>query len=398
MAGRVRVLDTTLQPSTTAQYRRTARTFTEYLRTNFPEIGKLCQLRRDPHLLGWLEYLWTYRTSLGRPLNNGTRGHHVMYLRKLLEMFVDGPDRPLPGLLRGEDVPRRQYGLPRPLSPEDDARLEELWGRASDVYSSALWLQRLTGMRIGECVDLVPDCLRHLGDNRWTLHVPHGKPRSERWVPVDDRVRVLVERLRFLRTLPPGADARFLLARPKGRDGLLSALRGALREAAGRVGIAGRVVPHQLRHTYATSMLRAGVSLPALMKLLGHHNANMTLLYVEVTQQDLQREFHAARLEPRHRVPVPALLQEGGGGVAGGPGSVMAALSNSLRLMEIYRKGGQAPTGQKELLLLARRMTRIRAAFKKTRRGHGGREIGSDWPVNHGRVRGGEKGCRTGRL
>jgi len=28
-------------------------------------------------------------------------------------------------------------------------------------------------------------------------------------------------------------------------------------------------------------MLRAGVSLPALMKLLGHHNANMTLLWVE---------------------------------------------------------------------------------------------------------------------
>ena len=61
-------------------------------------------------------------------------------------------------------------------------------------------------MRIGECVDLSPDCLRHLGDNRWTLHVPHGKPRSERWVPVDDQVRVLVERLAFLRTLPPAAD------------------------------------------------------------------------------------------------------------------------------------------------------------------------------------------------
>jgi|GEM_PF-3877170 len=41
-----------------------------------------------------------------------------------------------------------------------------------------------------------------------------------------------------------------------------------------------------MRHTYATTMLRAGVSLPALMKLLGHRTANMTLRYVEITQQD----------------------------------------------------------------------------------------------------------------
>ena len=53
-------------------------------------------------------------------------------------------------------------------------------------------------------------------------------------------------------------------------------------------------------------MLRAGVSLPALMKLLGHRTANMTLRYVEVTQKDLQREFHLARQQSRHLVPLPA--------------------------------------------------------------------------------------------
>jgi hypothetical protein len=35
-------------------------------------------------------------------------------------------------------------------------------------------------------------------------------------------------------------------------------------------GIPTRIVPHQLRHTYATEMFRSGVSFPALMKLLGH--------------------------------------------------------------------------------------------------------------------------------
>jgi hypothetical protein len=65
------------------------------------------------------------------------------------------------------------------------------------------------------------------------------------------------------------------------------------------------VALYKERHTYATSMLRAGVSLPALIKLLGHRTANMTLRYVEITQKDLQREFHLARVTPRHLIPLP---------------------------------------------------------------------------------------------
>ena len=41
-----------------------------------------------------------------------------------------------------------------------------------------------------------------------------------------------------------------------------------------------RIVPHQLGHTYASEMVRAGVGLPALMKLLGHVNPEMTMRYV----------------------------------------------------------------------------------------------------------------------
>lgn len=42
-------------------------------------------------------------------------------------------------------------------------------------------------------------------------------------------------------------------------------------------------------------MLRLGFSLPALMQWLGHKHIRMTLHYVQVTQQDLRREFHTAR-------------------------------------------------------------------------------------------------------
>lgn len=366
----IRLLDTTLQPSTMQQYRRTLRLFLEYLHEHYPQVSKPAQLRRDPHLLGWLEYLWRLRTRNGSPLHSDTRGHHVMQLRTLLDLLADAPQPPAPGLLRSQDVPPRPYRLPRPLTPEQDLRLQQHWAEAIDVFSNALLLQRLTGMRIGECADLTPDCLRHLGDNRWTLHVPHGKPRSERWVPVDDQVRVVLERLTFLRTLPPAADPQFLLPRPKGRNVLLASLRKTFRDAAQRVGIQTHIVPHQLRHTYATTMLRAGVSLPALMKLLGHHNANMTLLYVEVTQQDLQREYQAARLQPRHHVPAPPALRNDAAAVlSADASSVEAALGSALRLLGLYRQFSTSGSGNKPFLLLSRRLTRIRCLFEKLSQG-----------------------------
>ena len=41
--------------------------------------------------------------------------------------------------------------------------------------------------------------------------------------------------------------------------------------------------PHRFRHTFASDMVRAGVSLPALMQLMGHADIQTTLLYVQVT-------------------------------------------------------------------------------------------------------------------
>jgi hypothetical protein len=218
-------------------------------------------------------------------------------------------------------------------------------------------------MRIGETADLAADCLRHLGGEQWVVHVPVGKLHNERWTPVDEEARSLIARLRFLRTLPPAAPPEFLLPRPKGSGVLRVQLRAALAAAATDAGIAAHIVPHQLRHTYATTMLRAGVSLPALMKLLGHRTANMTLRYVEITQLDLQREFLRAQSHPRHLIPVPAPLLLADPQTVDATG-ILERLSASIRMLDLYRQ--QNPTqDDKPLQLLLRRLLRIRAAFQK---------------------------------
>src|SRR6266571_2248661 len=94
---------------------------------------------------------------------------------------------------------------------------------------------------------------------------------------------------------------------PAARDAFYQTLLPALADAAKRAGCSSPVTPHRLRHSFASEMLRLGVSLPALMQLLGHHDIRMTMRYVQVTQQDLQREFHAARQNTAQLHLIPTL-------------------------------------------------------------------------------------------
>jgi hypothetical protein len=59
---------------------------------------------------------------------------------------------------------------------------------------------------------------------------------------------------------------------------------------------------HRLRHTYATSLLNAGMSLVvSVMKLLGHRSYRMTLRYAAVTQETIGKEYRQALLQLENR-------------------------------------------------------------------------------------------------
>src|SRR3989475_10093638 len=188
--------------------------------------------------------------------------------------------------------------------------------------------------------------------------------QTERMVPVDPFVCELVQRLRFFRSLDPlPADGR-LLARPTAKDTLLHHLRDYLHEVCHSLGLSTRIVPHQLRHTYATEMLRAGVSFPVLMKLLGHTSPEMTMQYLDVALTDLQREFQLARSRPRHLVPQPKVPSTRiRAGLQGGIDSLLAAQ----HVLEMFRRVLPHGHSRARLDRLSNRLTKIVSETRKLR-------------------------------
>jgi site-specific recombinase XerD len=346
-------------PDSIRHYRGVARNFLIYLGDDHPSVCSLNQLHRDPHILGWFAHLRLHTP----PLAQAVYVCHLLSLRSILEELARTAQLPDLGyLIRREDLPRIPQRLPRPLTAEQDRLLQQELLRRNDLAANVFLLLRHTGMRIGECADLSYDCLHHVGQDRWAIHVPLGKLKTERMVPVDSFVCELVQRLRFFRSFDPlPADGR-LLARPKGKPTLIKQLRPYLSDAAAAVGISTRIVPHQLRHTYASEMVRAGVSLPALMTLLGHVKAEMTMKYVQVAGDDLQREFLQARSHPRHLAPqpkAPAMSQRAGlDGVAD-------ALLFAQHAIEMFRRSLPDGPPRRCLDRLSNRLTKILSEARK---------------------------------
>jgi integrase len=276
-----------------------------------PDLGSLAELDRRRHIETYLATVAKARRAIdGAPISVEERRCRIITLNCFLNDIGQWgwPEAPPHRLVFPRDIPRRPKALPRYLPVDEDRRLEGALARSPrTLAANALLLARATGIRIGELVDLELDCVHEVpGQGAW-LKVPLGKLDTERMVPLDDHAVAIVDRIVAARS--PGRPlthprrcrpVEFLLTH-HGRRLLPDGLRAELRRAAADAGIA-KVTPHQLRHTYATALVNAGVSLQALMALLGHTSAEMSLRYGRLFDQTVRADYERALTLAKQRL------------------------------------------------------------------------------------------------
>ena len=246
---------------------------------------------RCPKQLGDLEVRAFLLHLEERGLAPATR---VVYHAALRFLYVETLGRPEVMAT----VPRPRVRSTPPRRPLVREEVSALLGAASSSPWTYTVLATLlaTGLRVSEL------CALQSGDidsRAGLLHVRRGKgakPRS---------VKLGAKHLRLLRRYwvverPPAAwlfPALRLIAPgrvdPHQRWTLHPAspntVRNRIHQAAQRAGLRRRVCPHDLRRTYATWLLEAGVDLRTVQVLLGHASPNTTARYTQVRPELIRR-------------------------------------------------------------------------------------------------------------
>jgi integrase/recombinase XerD len=141
-----------------------------------------------------------------------------------------------------------------------------------------VWTRLDTGLRVSELANLKKDNLDWQG-HRLTIYGkggPYGTTSKRRIVPLTPRVQPLIEgHFALHETLGIGARSMQLM----------------IKKLANRAQISRTVTPHVLRHTFAVTTVQKGISLPVLQRLLGHDRLTTTEIYLNLSPEDVVREF-----------------------------------------------------------------------------------------------------------
>ena len=191
--------------------------------------------------------------------------------------------RRLPGVLDVDQTNRLLNFAPQDTLALRDLAFMEL------LYSSGLRLAELTGLDIND-LDLEAGLVRVTGKGAKTRVSPVGRRAAaalQRWLPARDELA------------KPGQNALFVAR--NGRRLSPRSVQQRLALWARRQGMAGKVHPHMLRHSFASHLLESSGDLRAVQELLGHADISTTQVYTHLDFQHLAEVYDRAHPRAKRR-------------------------------------------------------------------------------------------------
>jgi integrase/recombinase XerD len=191
--------------------------------------------------------------------------------------------------------PRRSRKLPHVLTRgEIDRLLAQPRGAEPAALRDRALLEVMyaCGLRASEAIGLE---LTDIDLEERVLRA-RGKGSKERVVPIGQAavraLRVYLERGRP--GLVKGSPGAHVFVNFRGRPLTRQGLYKIVRRHAVTAGLADRLSPHTLRHTFATHLLAGGCDLRSVQEMLGHADVSTTQLYTHLSSQRLKDVYFRA--------------------------------------------------------------------------------------------------------
>ena len=234
--------------------------------------------------VGRAQILSYVRHLKGREYASSTVARKLAAVKSFFHFLVND------GVLRDDptaavDSPPVDKHLPRPLSPQEMARLLAEPAKSDTPKAARDWalleLMYATGMRATEVVQLEMSAVDlEAGTVRCV-----GKGDKERILPLYERaleaLRIYLENGRS--GLAHGREETALFVNHRGQRLTRQGLWLIVKEYGEAAGIGHKVTPHVLRHSFATHLLDGGAGLREVQQLLGHSNISSTQVYTKVS-------------------------------------------------------------------------------------------------------------------
>ena len=217
--------------------------------------------------------LMPYRLHISK-LNSKTISKKLSAFRGF-SSFLNEND--IPNILKSDESVRVAKTLPKPISHK---HIQEALSQAKLQEKLVVIMLYSLGLRISELASLKLEDI----DEEWVRVL--GKGNKQRDIPLLKSTRVLLEE--YLRNF----SANKFLFEKKGEKLSENSLRCMVNKVFKKVSL--KVSPHQLRHSYATSLLNGGAPIVDVSELLGHSSMATTQIYTKLGSALKQENYNRA--------------------------------------------------------------------------------------------------------
>ena len=221
-------------------------------------------------------------TSLARKISAlRTLFQYLVRERIVPENFaklIDSPriQRKIPEILDEQEIESllRAPDITKPLGLRDKAILELL-------YASGLRVSELTSLEFSH-LDLDNTMLRLWGKGFKERVVPFGEEAKDALLGYFQGGREHILK---------GQTSRYIFIGPSGHALTRQNIWSMIKKYASKAGIAKRITPHTLRHTFATHLLENGADLRVVQEFLGHSDIVTTQIYTHISRKTLREAY-----------------------------------------------------------------------------------------------------------